>query len=967
MHRSLACAAIRSSRADDSQARGRCLVPPVTLSHSNREGAEGEVLDIVGRLVAELGGPPSRAAAALDDSLDRDLGIGSLERVELLVRLEHAFGVRLADAVMAEAATPRDLVLAILAAAPPRPEAFAGPHPRLGAGAAAPTSASTLTEVLSWHAHATPDRVHIYLRTEGGQEQPITYGALWRHADAVAAGLRARDLGQGDAVALMLRTEEAFFHAFFGVLLAGALPVPIYPPFRRDRIEEYAHRQVGILDNAQARALITFPEARRVAGLLRSRVASLRHVLTASSLALPGTALPAPRASADSPALIQYTSGSTGAPKGVLLSHANILANIRAIGEALAIGPDDVAVSWLPLYHDMGLIGSWLGALYFGIPLAILSPLAFLSRPARWLRTLHAHRATVSAAPNFAFDLCVKKIADEELEGLDLSSWRLALNGSEAVSADTIERFCNRFKRFGFRPEAMCPVYGLAEASVALTSPASGARPRIDTIARQPFQARGEAPPAPADDRSALRFVSCGQPLPRHDVRIVDAAGRPACERTEGRIQFRGPSVCAGYFRNARATRAAFHEGWMESGDLGYWADGQLFVTGRQKDMIIKAGRNLYPQEVEEIVGGIPGIRKGCVAAFGVHDPAIGTERLVVIAESRESDPDRRSELRAEVLERVVAALGLPADAVVIAEPGSVLKTSSGKIRRSATKDAYVAGGLARPRPSARAQWLRLAAGDLRARCGRAGRAVGALAIGLYLAVLLIFTVPALWLSILLAPTGPRADRLSRAWCRLVLVLAGCGVSVEGEEHLGAAGPVVLTANHSSYLDVVVLLASLPADFRFVAKRELLQTPLIGRVIRKVGHLTVERAAGSQSVADAERVTAALRDGVSVLVFPEGTFVRSPGILPFRLGAFKSAIETGSAVIPVTIRGTRDILAADDWLPKPGPVRVAVSVPLTARGVEWTDIVDLRDRVRTEIARQSGEPMVGGAHGRVGG
>ena len=263
-------------------------------------------------------------------------------------------------------------------------------------------------------------------------------------APFAAGALRERGVAPGDRVAMMLRTEEAFFDAFFGVLLAGGVPVPVYPPFRRDLIEDYARRQVGILENAEARAIITFPEAVRVAALLRSRVRSLRHVMTAASPA-GARPIPPPQPRGEDAALIQYTSGSTGAPKGVLLSHANLLANIRAIGEAIQIRPDDVAVSWLPLYHDMGLIGSWLGALYFGIPIAILSPLAFLSRPARWLRAIHAHRGTISAAPNFAFDLCARRIADEELRGLDLSSWRLALNGSEPVSPETIERFTRRF------------------------------------------------------------------------------------------------------------------------------------------------------------------------------------------------------------------------------------------------------------------------------------------------------------------------------------------------------------------------------------------------------------------------------------------------------------------------------------------------------------------------------------------
>lgn len=375
--------------------------------------------------------------------------------------------------------------------------------------------------------------------------------------------------------------------------------------------------------------------------------------------------------------------------------------------------------------------------------------------------------------------------------------------------------------------------------------------------------------------------------------------------------------------------------------------------------MIKKAGRNLYPQEVEQIVGAIPGIRKGCVAAFGVHDPAIGTERLVVIAESRETDPRRRSELQADVLDRVVAVLGIPADTVLIGNPGSVLKTSSGKIRRSATKNAYLSGALARRRPSAPAQWMRLLAGDARPRLGLAVARVKDLALGCYLGCLLLLTTPALWVLVLLATTARVADRLVRLWCRVILALAGCDVRMEGQAHLTGAKPAVLAANHSSYLDVVVLLAALPVEFRFVAKRELLRAAVVGSVIRRAGHLTVERAAGSQSVADAERVTAALRRGISVLVFPEGTFDRSAGILPFRLGAFKSAVETGCPVIPVTIRGTREILPADEWLPRPGPVTVAVSPPVKSLGSGWTDIVRLRDEVREEIARRSGERPVG--------
>jgi fatty-acyl-CoA synthase len=927
----------------------------VARPRAGPKALERRVLEIVQTLVIELGGRPAGAVTP-HASLDRDLGIGSLERVELLLRLEQEFGVRLPDAAMAEAGTPQDLVVAIRGAAPARPEPALETRPPVGPGIAAPADARTLVEVLRWHAETHPERAHVFLQEEDGSETTISYGDLWTGATAIATGLREDGVGAGQTIALMLRTERAFFDAFFGVLVAGGVPVPVYPPFRLDRLEEYAARQVGILTNAHAELLVTFAPATRVARLLRGRVPSLRAVTTPEQLARPGSQLsPAPRAEND-PALIQYTSGSTGAPKGVLLSHANVLANIRAIGEAIAIGPEDVGVSWLPLYHDMGLIGTWLASLYFGMPIVILSPLAFLSRPARWLRAIHAHRATLSPAPNFAFDLCVRKVTDAEIEGLDLGAWRLAFNGSEPVSPETIERFTRRFAPYGFKPETMCPVYGLAESSVALTVPPLGRGPWVDRVARATFERGREARPAAADDDNPLRFVSCGHPLPGHDVRIVDAAGNPLGERIEGRIEFRGPSVTSGYFRNPEATRAVLHGDWMDSGDLGYRADGELFITGRQKDVIIKAGRNLYPQEVEELVGDLRGIRKGCVAAFGVADPGTGTEQLVVVAESREAAPEALEALRAAVMDRVVTALGVPPDAVVIAGPGAVLKTSSGKIRRSATRDVYLRGEILRGRASAGVQWARLVRSDVGAWVGRVASGALALAYASWVGALLALTVPVLWGLLLVLPGGQMAARLVRFWCRSILALSGCPVRVDGIEHLRVAEPAILAPNHSSYLDAVVLLAALPVEFVFVAKRELIDSPVVGTVIRKVGHVTVERRDPGQSAADAERATARLRAGVSLLFFPEGTFLRGPGLLPFRLGAFKAAVETGRPVVPIGLRGTREILPAHAWMPRRGSITVTVGPAIAPKAAGWPEMVRLRDLTRAEIERLTGEP-----------
>jgi acyl carrier protein len=359
----------------------------MNLDDAGRDALAQRVVHVVQGLVDEIRDGAGRPAVRLDAALDRDLGIGSLERVELLLRLEQRLGVRLTDQVMVAADRVADLVTAVAAAGPSVPEAPPPARAPVPASRAVPTAADTLVEVLQWHAERDPARVQAWLREDGADERPVTYGALWGRASVVAAGLAGHGVARGDRVALMLRTEEAFLGVFLGTLLAGAVTVPIYPPFRLDRIEEYARRQERVLRSAEAGLLVTFTEAERVASLLQGGVPSLDAVVAVDRLLGAERAVSPARPSPDDPALIQYTSGSTGEPKGVLLTHANLLANIRAIGEAIAIRPDDVGVSWLPLYHDMGLIGSWLATLYFGIPIAIFSPLAFLARPSRWLWT----------------------------------------------------------------------------------------------------------------------------------------------------------------------------------------------------------------------------------------------------------------------------------------------------------------------------------------------------------------------------------------------------------------------------------------------------------------------------------------------------------------------------------------------------------------------------------------------------
>ena len=610
---------------------------------------ERDVIALVAALVREL--HPQRIRpidVRLASRIERDLGIDSLARTELILRIERAFRVRLPAQTIGEAETVHDLVRALEQAGPAlRRAALEMPLTPALPTVPAASDARTLIEVLEWHAARHPDRLHLtVLQDEATVLGTLTYAELAARARAVARGLIARDVTPGDRVALMLPTSIDYFIAFFGILYAGAVPVPIYPPMRLSQIEDHLRRQIGILRNAGACLLITMPEGVRLAGLLRAQVESLNAVESVAHLvdaSTPSVNLPQP-GNPDSVALIQYTSGSTGDPKGVVLSHANLLANIRAMGEVMDASSADVFVSWLPLYHDMGLIGAWLGCLHFAAPLYAMSPLSFLVRPESWLWAMHRFRATFSASPNFGFELCLNKIADADLEGLDLSSLRMVANGAEPVSVQTLRRFIDRFGHYGFPAQAMAPVYGLAECSVGLAFPPLGRLPIIDRVNRDRLSAGGVAEPARPDDPKPLEIVPCGQPLPGHEIRIVDEAGYELGERREGRLEFRGPSATRGYFRNETKTRELFHDGWLDSGDRAYMAGGDVCITGRIKDIIIRAGRHIYPQEVEDAVAEIPGIRKGCVAVFGVTDRASGTERVVVLAETRETDPAARAE-----------------------------------------------------------------------------------------------------------------------------------------------------------------------------------------------------------------------------------------------------------------------------------------------------------------------------------
>jgi len=925
---------------------------------------ETELVSVVRELVRELAPQRlKRGDVTLTSRLDRDLGIDSLARTELVLRIERAFQVRLNVTEVAEMETVRDLLKAVEHSAPSGAATTLAPQAAQQASVALishPDHVSTLTEMLDFHAENHPDHIHVtVLQDENVVLGTMTYRDLQTAAHAVAQGLITRDIVPGDRVAMMLPTGTDFFASFFGILYAGAVPVPIYPPARMAQLEEHMRRQIVILRNAGAKLLVTVPEGKALAVLLRSQVETLSGVETVATLTAERqqVALP-PTRDGEAMGLMQYTSGSTGDPKGVMLTHNGLVENVRAMGHAMDASSQDVFVSWLPLYHDMGLIGAWLGCCYFGARLYIMSPIAFLVRPATWLWAMHKYRATFSGGPNFAYELCASRIPDEDLKGLDLSALRFMVNGAEPISPTTLRKFTDRFAAYGMNRGVPSPSYGLAENCVGLCFPPFGRGPQIDRIKRESLARRGYAEPADANDTDAFEVVACGHPIEKNEVRIVDSAGHELGERQEGMLEFRGPSITKGYFRNEEKTRELYNDGWVKSGDRAYIAGGDIHLTGRVKDIIIRAGRNTYPHEIEEQISAIPGIRKGGVAAFGSADPATGTERLIVMAETKEKNPEARAKMIAAAHEIVTAIAGSAADDIVLVPPRGVPKTSSGKVRRSSAKELYETG---KTDVKEHGVWLQIA----RLGVSSAGRTVSNalrrvtdtlyagwwwLITGLgflfaYIAVMILPSMGSRWAAL-------------RGIIKSVFALTGVPVRVTGRENLPAGNAVILF-NHTSYMDVLAIVAALPGTPAFVAKKEFEAQAFAGVFMRRLGVAFVERFDASASLADADKITSMAKEGRLFVFFPEGTFTRRAGLMGFYMGAFKVAADANLPVVPGALRGVRTLLRGDQWFPRRTPIDVVIEKPIQPTGADFSAMLGLRDAARAAMLKHVGEPDLG--------
>jgi acyl-CoA synthetase (AMP-forming)/AMP-acid ligase II len=564
------------------------------------------------------------------------------------------------------------------------------------------------------------------LRFVDRREDVVWVGWSEVRAAARAAALGLRDLGvePGQRVAIVFPTGPGFFTALFGTLLAGAVPVPLYPPVRLGRFTEYAKRTARMI--AGCGAALVLAES-RVQRLLAGAVVLARPPLgcrTLEELRLPrGGSAEAPSATdavgGSALALVQFSSGTTADPRPVALSHRALVAQTEALS---AFWPDSVTlrhscVSWLPLYHDMGLVGCVFPALARDASLTLIAPELFVTRPAIWLRTLARYRATVSAAPSSAYSLATQRIEDSELAGVDLSSWQTALCGAESISPGVARAFCRRFARWGFQERAFTPVYGLSEAALAVTFSDLDRPFRSARFDRGALAGAGRARIAP-DGRE---IVSVGRPVAGFQLQIADAQGKALADGLVGRILIQGPSLMDGYLGDEEATSRTLRDGWLDTGDLGFLLDGELYLTGRGKEVIILHGRNHAPEEIERAVEeGVTGVAAAAAASWHPEDdtaeartsaasplsdvatePATGgrigaaTETLALFVEiERGVQGAERAALARVCREAVLGATRLAVDRVVLLPAGALPRTSSGKVRRGEALRLYLAGEL---------------------------------------------------------------------------------------------------------------------------------------------------------------------------------------------------------------------------------------------------------------------------------
>ncbi|MCO4743969.1 MAG: fatty acyl-AMP ligase [Proteobacteria bacterium] len=553
------------------------------------------------------------------------------------------------------------------------------------------TSYRTIAEAIANVGEAWPENGFVFQDSKG-EEKRYDFPDVEKETARRAAGLQSLGLEKGDRFGLIVIEPEDFVLDFLAALRVGVLPVPLYPPMSMGSLDAYSDRTARILETSKAKVLVASEKLQNVLWNLVDRVSTLEKLVRAEELGKDAGTPVYPEIGPDDLAFLQYTSGSTSDPKGVMVTHGSLIANVNGIMGPSGLDMDpavDKGASWLPLYHDMGLIGFVIAPIVWGVEVVFIPTMRFIRRPRVWMDTIHRHRSTATFAPNFAYALITRRCKEADLSKWDLSCLKACGCGAEPIHPDTMRAFTETFTKGANLPEtAVLPAYGMAEATLAIAIKNVSEPMRTIVVDAQAFEDDGIAKAPETDDTVILEHVLCGAPFPGHEVACFTDDVRLA-DGVEGELCVKGPSVTPGYFDNDEATASTFRNGWLHTGDLGYIVDGEVVITGRLKDLIIFNGRNIHPQSVEWVAAEVDGVRKGNAVAFS--RPGANSEELIVAVETRASDTDA---LTTEIKHAVQREMSLSITQVVCLKPGTLSKTSSGKLQRRKTRQQFLNGTL---------------------------------------------------------------------------------------------------------------------------------------------------------------------------------------------------------------------------------------------------------------------------------
>ncbi|MBI5839388.1 MAG: AMP-binding protein [Chloroflexi bacterium] len=551
---------------------------------------------------------------------------------------------------------------------------------------------TTFTGRLQSHLARTPERAAVTMQRSGHPDFDITYLRLMQGANGFARALEKENIQPGEVIVLILQHGEELIYSFFGAVLHGAIPAIM--PFLTEKLspERYRADLSALISVTRPAAIVTYAEFESEVRAALTEDDSVRAVIVAEKVEVLDetdfSSLAGMTRKPEDIVLLQHSSGTTGLQKGVALSHQAVFNQLVAYSRVLGLTESDVIVSWLPLYHDMGLIAGFLQPILMGVRLVLMSPFDWVRAPYKLMHSVSQYRGTLSWLPNFAYNFCAHKIRDRHLEGVDLSTWRAIINCSEPVRWESHHAFYEKFKNYGLKPEALQTSYAMAENVFGVTQSGLARQPKVEEVEREAFMTEKIA--RAANGRPAMKIMSSGRPLPNVKIRVLDEKGNDVPERVVGEIALQSDCMLTGYYNRADATGKAFLDGWYLTGDFGFVAEGEVFVSGRKKDMIIVGGKNVYPQDLESLTYEVPGVHAGRSVAFGIFDEEEGTEDVVIIAEVDSEDEAEHQRVADEIRKHVTKNSAIALRYVKVVGPKWILKTSSGKTARSANKEKFL-------------------------------------------------------------------------------------------------------------------------------------------------------------------------------------------------------------------------------------------------------------------------------------